>query len=70
MGQHTKGRGRFVKQKLLLSSSFGRDLFYMFLRYDFGHTRLCSLSRPWMFNKPTLGSWAISLAYWYLEETT
>ena len=44
--------GRFVKRRLVLSSSFRSDQIYKYERYDFGHTLLCYLSRTWMFNKP------------------
>ncbi len=36
--------GRFVEQKLMLSSSFRCDPIYKYERYDFGHTLLCYLS--------------------------
>ncbi len=44
--------GRFVEQKLMLSSCFRRDQIYNCRRYDFGHTLLCYLSLTLMFNKP------------------
>ncbi len=37
--------GQFVKQKLMLSSSFRRDQIYKYEIYDFGHTFLCYLSQ-------------------------
>jgi len=33
--------GRFVEQKLMLSSNFRCDQIYKNERYDFGHTLLC-----------------------------
>jgi hypothetical protein len=36
--------GRFVEQKLTLSSSFMCDQIYNCHRYDFGHTLLCYFS--------------------------
>ncbi len=51
--QQTHLRGRFVEQKLMLSSSFSCYQILKWHRYDFGHTWLCLLSWPWMFNKPT-----------------
>jgi hypothetical protein len=48
-----KVTGRFVEQKLKLSSNFRCDQNYKNERYDFGHTLLCYLSPTWMFNKPT-----------------
>jgi hypothetical protein len=45
--------GRFVEQKLVLSSSFRCDKIHNCLRYDFSHTLLWYSSQTWMFNKPT-----------------
>jgi hypothetical protein len=43
---HSNGKtcGRFVEQKLMLSSNFRCDQIYKNERYDFGHTLLCYLS--------------------------
>jgi hypothetical protein len=38
-------RGRFVEQKLMLSSSFRFDKINNCQRFDFSHTLLCYLSR-------------------------
>jgi hypothetical protein len=40
-------RGPFVKQKLVLTSSFRCDLIHNCHRYDFGHTSLCYLSKSY-----------------------
>ncbi len=39
------GLGRFVEQKLMLSSSFRCYRILICRRYDFGHTLLCNLSQ-------------------------
>jgi hypothetical protein len=46
-------RGRFVQQKLILSSNFKCDKIHKIHCYEFGHTLLSYLSQTWMFNKPT-----------------
>ncbi len=45
-------RGGFVEQKLMLSSSFRRDLIHNVVSYEPGHTLLCCLSLTQLFNKP------------------
>ncbi len=50
--------GRFVEQKLMLSSNFRCDQIFNNHCYVFGHTLLCYLSPTWMFNKPT-SDWLI-----------
>jgi len=47
-------RGRFVEQKLMLSSNFRCDQIHNCHWYDLGHTLLWYLSQTQMFNKPTL----------------
>ena len=42
--------GRFVEQKLVLSSSFRCDQSHICHCYDLGHTLLCYFSQTWMFN--------------------
>jgi hypothetical protein len=41
----SRSRGRFIGQRLMLSSSFRCDQIYKYELYDFGHTLLCYLSR-------------------------
>ena len=45
-------RGRFVEQKLMVSSSFRCYQIHNCHRLDFGHTLLCYLSRTQMFKNP------------------
>ncbi len=46
-----KTYGRFVDQKLMLSTSFSHDQIHNCRKYDFGHTLLSYLSPTWTFNK-------------------
>ncbi len=54
--RQTLNWGRFVEQKLILSSNFRCYQIHSCQRYDFGHTLLCYLSLTWLFNKPTSGA--------------
>jgi hypothetical protein len=51
--QQTGLRGRFVEQKLMLSSNFRRHKIHKIHCYGFGYTLLCYLSQTWMFNELT-----------------
>ncbi len=61
--------GRFVEQKLALSSSFRCDQIYKIRRYDFGHTLLCYLSQTYV-KQTHLWGWfveqklALSSSFW------
>ncbi len=44
---------QFVEHMVMLRSSFRSDQIYKHELYDFGHTLLCCLCKPYMFNKPT-----------------
>ncbi len=49
--QQTGLRGKFVVQKLVLSSSFKCDRIHNSYCYHSGHTLLCCLSETYKFNK-------------------
>ncbi len=50
------GWGRFIEQKLMLSSNFSCYQIHTCHRYDFGHTLLLYLIQTLMFNKPASGA--------------
>ncbi len=45
--------GQFVEHMVMLRSSLRSDQIYKHELYDFGHTWLSYLCKPYMFNKPT-----------------
>ncbi len=60
--------GQFFEHMVMLSSSFRSDQINEYEPYDFGHTLLCYLCKPYMYNKPTSKAEFTVFCEWLMNE--